>query len=409
VSTAALRRRVLARVPPGPVTIALSGGADSAVAAWALRDVEGVTAVTVDHGLPGSPALVAAAGVIAGDLGISHRVVVVHPRSASEGDLRIARLAALEAATEGWIVTGHTADDQAETVFGNLMRGAGPEGLAGIPWRRDRYVRPLLDIPRAETRRIAAELGLPFVDDPQNDDPTVRRNRIRTEALPSLAAAYNPGLREALLRTAASVAADHELIEARAALVPVVRDEEAVLVPAAALTVLPPAVAARVARRALRMLLGPPGGDGAAIGATLAAAAGTRVSTVIGGIDAHREGPWLVLAASPPPPPQPVELAPPATVRFGPWTITAGSGGVAVPVGGTVLVRAARPGDRIAIGVGTKRVTEALREAGVPPRLRARWPVVEERGRIAWVVGVRVASTSAGDGVVAMSAMKERW
>src|SRR3990172_4923818 len=126
----------------------------------------------------------------------------------------------------------------------------------------------------------------------------------------------------------------------------------------------------------------------------------------MGGIDVHREGPWLVLAASPPPPPQPVELAPPATVRFGPWTITAGSGGVAVPVGGTVLVRAARPGDRIAIGAGTKRVTEALREAGVPPRLRARWPVVEERGRIAWVVGVRVAPTVAGPSV-SMSATRE--
>ncbi|MBI5158429.1 MAG: tRNA lysidine(34) synthetase TilS [Acidimicrobiia bacterium] len=409
MSTTELRRRVRSRVPPGTVTIALSGGADSAVVAWALCDLPGVDAVTVDHGLPGSPALVSAATTIAANLGIPHRVVEVHPRSASEGDLRVARLAALEAATEGWIVTGHTADDQAETVFGNLMRGAGPEGLAGIPWRRNRYVRPLLDVSRAETRRLAAAVGLPFVDDPQNDDPTVRRNRIRSETLPSLAATYNPALREALLRTAASAAADHELIEARAAAVPLVRDEEAVLVPAAALTVLPHAVAARVARRALRMLLGPPGGDGAAVGAMIAATAGTRVATVIGGIDVHREGPWLVLVSGAPPSPQPVELVPPATVRVGPWTITAGSGGVAVPVGGVVQVRAARPGDRIAIGVGTKRVTEALREAGVPPRLRARWPVIDERGRIAWVVGVRVAPTPAGGSVVPMSAMKERW
>ncbi len=408
VTTTELRRRVLSRLPPGTVTIALSGGADSAVVAWALCGVRGVTAVTVDHGLPGSPALVAAAASIARDLGIPLRIVSVHPQSSSEGDLRIVRLAALEAAITGWIVTGHTADDQAETVFGNLMRGAGPEGLAGIPWRRDRYVRPLLDLPRAETRRIAAELGLPFVDDPQNDDPTVRRNRIRSETLPALAAAYNPALREALVRTARFAAADHELIEARAAQVPLVRDEEAVLVPAAALTVLPPAVGARVARRAVRLLLGPPGGDGAAIAAILAAATGRRVSTLTGGVDAHREGPWLVLTVDRPPPPQPVELVAPATVRFGPWTITAGLGGVVVPAAEAVVVRAARPGDRIAIGAGTKRVTEALREAGVPPRLRSRWPVVEDRGRIAWVVGVRVAPASAGEPVMAMSATKER-
>ena len=407
MNATSLRRRVLARVPPGTVTVALSGGADSAVVAWALCEIPGVTAVTIDHGLPGSSRLVSAAGSIAARLGVPHRVVAVRPRSHSEGDLRIARLAALESSIDGWIVTGHTADDQAETVLGNLMRGSGPEGLAGIPWQRDRYVRPLLDVPRAETRRLAVEVGLPFVDDPQNDDPAIRRNRIRSETLPALSAAYNPGLREALVRTAAFAAADHELIEARAAAVRLVRDEEAVLIPAAALSVLPPAVAARVARRALRMLLGPPGGDAAAVGAILAAAAGARVSTVTGGIDARREGPWLVLAAGSPPPPPPVELAVPATVRFGPWTITTGSGGVAVPAGGVVLVRAARPGDRIAIGAGSKRVTEALREAGVPPRLRGRWPVIEDRGRIAWVVGVRVAPSPAGGSVVAMSATKE--
>jgi len=172
--------------------------------------------------------------------------------------------------------------------------------------------------------------------------------------------------------------------------------------------VLPPAVGARVARRAVRLLLGPPGGDGAAITAILAAATGRRVSTLTGGIDAHREGPWLVLTVDRPPPPQPVELVAPATVRFGPWTITAGLGGVVVPAAEAVVVRAARPGDRIAIGAGTKRVTEALREAGVPPRLRSRWPVVEDRGRIAWVVGVRVAPASAGEPVMAMSATKER-
>ena len=407
MSADALRRRVADRVPPGPVIIALSGGADSAVVAWALSDRPGVGAVTVDHGLPGSAALVHAAGEIAARLGLSHRVVVVSPRSASEGDLRTVRLAALEGDGEGWIVTGHTADDQAETVLGNLLRGAGPQGLAGIPWRRGRFVRPLLDVPRNETRRLAAELGLPFTDDPQNDDLSIRRNRIRHQTLPDLEAAYNTGLRAALLRTARLAAADHDLIEARAGLVPLRCDEEAVLIPAAALTVLPPAVAGRVARRALRMLVGPSGGDEASIDAVLTAAGGVGVSTISGGLDIRREGPWLVVAGPPPPLPAPIEITSPGLVRFGPWTITAGSGGVAVPFGGVALVRAVRPGDRISFGGGTKSVTEALREAGVPVRLRSRWPVVEERGRIAWVVGVRAAPTTTGS-VVAMSATKER-
>ena len=140
VNAADLRRKIATRVPPGPVTVALSGGADSAVLAWSLADRDDVVAVTIDHGLPGSAALVAAAERIASRLGLRHRVVTVAPRSASEGDLRTARLAALEAESAGWIVTGHTADDQGETVLGNLLRGAGPGGLAGIPVRRGRFM-----------------------------------------------------------------------------------------------------------------------------------------------------------------------------------------------------------------------------------------------------------------------------
>ena len=66
---------------------------------------------------------------------------------------------------------------------------------------------------------------------------------------------------------------------------------------------------------------------------------------------------------------------------------------------------AAVAGDRISIGAGTKVVAEVLREAGVPVRLRRRWPVVEEHGRIAWVVGIRVAPATGG--VVPMSATRE--
>ncbi|HAX81016.1 MAG TPA: tRNA lysidine(34) synthetase TilS [Actinobacteria bacterium] len=405
VNATELRRRVTTRVPPGAVTVALSGGADSAVLAWALADRADVTALTIDHGLPGSAALVAAADRIASQLGLRHRVAAVAPRSATEGDLRTARLAALEGESSGWIVTGHTADDQAETVLGNLLRGAGPGGLAGIPVRRGRFVRPLLDVRRTETRSLAAELGLPFADDPQNEDLGVRRNRIRTETLPALAAAYNPRLSEALVRAGAALAADDALLEERATRVPLRRDEEAVLIPASALTQLPAAMAARVVRRGLRLLLGDHAGDAAAITGALAAAAGSGVATLRGGLDARREGPWLAIAGPPPPLPEPVELSLTGPTRFGAWLLARG-GPVQVPVSGPALVRAVRPGDRIAMGRGSKLVAEALREAGVPERLRRRWPVVEEHGRIAWVVGVRVAPGGAEAGV-AMAARRE--
>lgn len=402
-----LLRCVSPRIPPGPVTVALSGGADSAVLAWCLSHRGDVAALTVDHGLPDSPRLAAAAGTIAAQLGIPHSVVAVVPRSGSEADLRIVRRAALETHTTGWIATAHTADDQAETVLGNLLRGAGAAGLAGIPARQGRFVRPMLDIPRETTRSVAAQLGLPFFDDPQNDDLAVRRNRLRALTLPGLTADYNPRLRDALLRTARAIAADDEALEGRAALVPLQRDEEAVLVPAAALTQLPVAVAARVAHRALRLLLGEHAGDAAAVAGVLAAAAGGPGTTVRGGLRVRREGPWLAVSGMPPVPPAPAALAVPGLVPFGSWTIESGRGGVVVPSAGPFVVRAARPGDRISIGRGTKAVADALREAAIPVRLRSRWPVVESHGRIAWVVGVRVAPSDGGE-VVAMTARRER-
>jgi tRNA(Ile)-lysidine synthase len=407
MNSEALRRRVSPQVPSGPATVALSGGADSATLAWVVASRPETEALTIDHGLPGSAALVAAARRIAARLGLPHQVVAVHPRSSSEGDLRIVRLAALEAHASGWILTGHTADDQAETVLGNLLRGAGTGGLAGIPARYRRFVRPMLDVSRSDTRAVATELGLPFVDDPQNDDPAVRRNRLRHDTIPNLAATFNPRFREALLRTAHAAVADDEVLETRAAAIPIERDEEAVLLPAAALTGLPAAVAARVARRALRMISGEHAGDSAAVAGILAAAAGIGSGTIPGGMTVRREGPWVAVTGTPPPVPDPTPLLVPGEVPFGTWLIGAGTGPVRVPLEGPALVRATRPGDRIDIRRGRKQVADVLREAGVPPRLRSRWPVVEDHGRIVWVVGVRVAPAADGP-MVAMTARRER-
>lgn len=386
-------------LPDGPILVALSGGADSAVLAWAVAAARPVRAVSVDHGLPGSGPLMAAAAQVAAALGLDHSVVAAAAASDSETELRAVRLAALEGALlpGETLVTGHTGDDQAETVLGNVLRGTGVSGLAGIPRRRGRWVRPMLGLRRSEVRAVARELGLPFVDDPQNDVPDIRRNRLRTVTLPALADTFNPGLVEALMRLGSAAAADDAVLEQRAAAVPVRRTGSVVRVPAAALQTVPVPVAVRVARRALREARGPHGGDAAEIGAVLDAARGGR-ATVGGAVDVMREGPWVVLVTPDDATTEPVDLIAGGATVWGAWRFATGGTdpvfgrwAAAVAAGDPLVVRAARADDRIDIGGGSKTVLDALAEAAVPPRVRSQWPVVESGGRIVWIAGVRTA------------------
>ncbi len=100
----------------------------------------------------------------------------------------------------GVIALGHNADDQAETVLDHLLRGAGLAGLAGMPYKRDNVIRPLLQFRREEIIEYAKEAGLAFREDSTNRDVRYRRNKIRHELLPMLEQ-YNPQVRDALCRT----------------------------------------------------------------------------------------------------------------------------------------------------------------------------------------------------------------
>jgi tRNA(Ile)-lysidine synthase len=106
-----------------------------------------------------------------------------------------------------WVATGHTADDQAETVLHRLLRGSGLQGLRGIAGRRPldetvSVVRPLLETTRAEVLAYLGSLGQSYREDASNRDLRQTRNRIRHELLPHLAATYNPGVVPALGRLA---------------------------------------------------------------------------------------------------------------------------------------------------------------------------------------------------------------
>jgi tRNA(Ile)-lysidine synthase len=104
-----------------------------------------------------------------------------------------------------WIATGHTADDQAETILHRLLRGTGLRGLAGIPKRRElapgiTVVRPLRHVRRDEVLAFLRELKQPFCQDSTNWDRCYTRSRLRHELLPLLATQYNPAIVEVLCR-----------------------------------------------------------------------------------------------------------------------------------------------------------------------------------------------------------------
>jgi tRNA(Ile)-lysidine synthase len=228
--------------PPGsPVVCAVSGGADS-TALVALACAAGcvVEVVHVDHRLRASSAtdaeVVHATSV---RLGVPCRVevVAVEPGPNLEARARRARYAALPAGA----LLGHTADDQAETVLLQLVRGAGVHGLAGMaPDGR----RPLLELRRHETRALCERLGLRVVDDETNAEPAFRRNRVRHEVLPLLADVAGRDVVPLLARTARHARAAADALDEHAGHVDPTD--------AAAVLAAPPAVAAVALRAWLR-------------------------------------------------------------------------------------------------------------------------------------------------------------
>ena len=164
------------------VDCAVSGGPDSLALLVLASEADcSVTAWHVDHGLrPGSAGEAEVVAQAANRWGAAFeaRTAQCEPGPNLEARAREARYQVLP---EG-VLTGHTADDQAETVLLNLMRGAGLDGLAGIDPAR----RPLLALRRQETQALCDSLGLEPVKDPSNLDPAHRRNRVRHELLPLL-------------------------------------------------------------------------------------------------------------------------------------------------------------------------------------------------------------------------------
>ena len=397
---------------PGRLVAALSGGADSAVLAWAIQECgRSPRAVHVHHGWPGSDRMEAAAMAVADRLRLELTIVRVDTSGpgSPEAVARRARYEALERQVGAGerVATGHTLDDQAETVLGNLLWGSGLDGLRGIHRSRPGLVRPLLEVTRTSTRELATLLGLPFADDPANQDASYRRVRIR-RALAGWERTLAPGIGRRLAELARLVETDVAFLEEAGASAKVESVGGSVRVAAGEVRTLPPALAARVVRRALRTLgEGHPGGR-RDVDVVLRAAMDGKEGRITGGHRVARVGAFVTIGAEDRPAvPPSVPLSMRGVTRWGAWNWEAREhpgrpetfplsrwrqafDARALPWD-EAAVRAVGDDDRIAMARGGKRVADALSEARIPRAERAAWPVLAVGGEVVWVPGVRRA------------------
>jgi tRNA(Ile)-lysidine synthase len=379
------------------VLVAVSGGPDSMAllhALWELRERLGVTleVATVDHGLrPEARAEADRVAERARDLGLAFHLVAVDVRAARgvgaslQDAARRARLGALDelAARLGAarIALGHQADDQVETVLFRILRGTGVRGLRGIPYRRDRFIRPLLDLPRRQVLAYLRRRSIPFCDDPSNADPRFARARLRHRLLPALRE-ENPRVGEALRALAADAA--------RIGAPP----------PDADVAALPIGRRAASAVRRLRRDRG---------GTTLIDVAGGAVEISYGKVAFRRRA-----APQPEPePPMPVTVARPGDYGWGGGVLVAvrevgspdaiaaavetgavsfDADALARPLHWPLQLRPLRPGDRMKPrgGRGSRKISDLLIDAKIARARRARLPALTSAdGAILYVPGLR--------------------
>ncbi|MEO1056352.1 MAG: tRNA lysidine(34) synthetase TilS [Actinomycetota bacterium] len=266
------------------VECAYSGGPDSTALLILARRAElAVRAHHVDHGLHPRSAEDAEQSVrLAADVGVACTVtrVDVAPGANLEARARAARAAVLPDDA----LTGHTADDQAETVLLALLRGAGSRGVGAM---RPSTTKPLLALRRHETHAVCAAYGLDPIVDPTNDNPRFRRNRVRHEVVPLLNAVAERDMVDLLARTANNARDDDDLLDELATAIDATD--------AAAVAAAPPPLARRAIRQWLRGDGYPP--DAASVERVLQVAAGVHRACEVDGRRIVRRGGRLMLVS----------------------------------------------------------------------------------------------------------------
>lgn len=396
------------------IAVALSGGRDSGALLDAAAGLRGelrvaLVAFHVHHGLSAHAdawaelcrANCAALGV---PLDIRRLDIARKSRAGIEAAAREARYEALAELARAHaidaVLLAHHADDQAETVLLQLLRGSGPRGLAAMPASTAdcgvRWLRPLLDLPREAIDAYVEARALRYVDDDSNADPRHRRNALRATVVPALRT-IAPGYPRTLVRAARLQADAAHLLDNLAAID--ARDVwDGHSLERSALRALEPRRAANLLRWFLR-------------GHGLPAPSSARLAEMLRQLECARDDAKVTLAHAG------VALgvhrgrivvhcAPPASWAQA-WT---GAGTVVLPHGtlrfapatgagiaarcldaSRVMIRAGVPGERLRLDRRARRpVAELLREAGVPPWERIGVPRVYCDDALAAVAGIGV-------------------
>lgn len=319
----AFRRAALRTLPAtGAIGVAVSGGSDSVALLELLRRFGPrrglrLTVLHLDHALRRGSA--ADARFVARLARAAELPAVVERRpveperrrdeSLEESARRVRRgflLEAVERLGLDAVATGHTLDDQAETVLMRLVRGAGPTALCGMaPRGPGPFARPLLGIERADLRAWLERRGVGFREDPSNRDLRFDRNRVRHLVVPLLSRAMNPAAARNLVAAAERLRRDAEYLDGLAlrTLDDVARAgaRGGLVLDGRALAALDPALGGRVAREALVRAGADPRRVGARhIEALLRLAGGDGSSLDLPGrLRASRRGPRVTLGPRP--------------------------------------------------------------------------------------------------------------
>jgi tRNA(Ile)-lysidine synthase len=336
------------------------------------------------------------------------------------------------AAAADVILTAHHADDQAETVLFRLIRGTGVAGLAGIPARRGQVVRPLLPFPREALRGYAAAVGLRWREDRTNADPGYARNRLRHVVLPSLEA-VRPGAARHIAalaqRAAESETAWRHVVEGALGDVLTARGEDAFALARERLLGYHPHVRARVLRHLLNELGCRPDRTGTRVAAEFisAGASGSRID-LAGRVRISREFDTIRLSREPrahggTDEPLRIRDARPGAGRFtaagqryeARWTLARQEPHARCAVFDLASLqfplelRGARPGDRLRLTYGSKKLKKLFQEQRVGRGARAHVPVLcDAQGAVLWAVGVGrsvVAPPQAGEPVFTITVL----
>jgi tRNA(Ile)-lysidine synthase len=405
---------------PGPVVVAVSGGADSSALLLLLADLRDELGIVLhvahfDHRTRPKQSAEDADFVakLANRIGAPIRVGRAEKPTKTEDAARIARYEFLRRAASEIgataIATGHTRDDQAETVLLHLTRGSGLAGLAGMRPLREGIARPLLAIGRKDTVAICRAARIRPRIDPTNRSLRFARNRVRLEVLPKLAK-INPRASEAIARFAEAAAElqiedDLDIASALAR----ARDKEAIVIAA-----LDPAIRSRALALAWREA------TDRALGARhrkslddLAATEDGSSSLDLPGGHAIREYGLLRIVGD-----RPVESSDPATpmelgqeIVWNGWRLVLGgpaNGGQEAEVPKKLLrklvVRQRVDGDRMTTGGQRKKLQDLFTDAKIPASQRSRWPVIASEDGVWWVPGLTEPPKEGGGTRLAVAA-----